>query len=164
MANKERANPSSANVITIVRSPLDSLARVALRYIISSAIDRVRRIAADRSAGPGPSRAATPGARAYGDEAGPDSRGTNRVETDASGLVIRPPSASRMTKHLSLWRRATSCSPPSRMPPSHAPPSHGYARDLRRGRSGLELEARFYRTALPRCCRRAPWSRNVHPI
>ena len=105
MANKERANPSSANVITIVRSPLDSLARVALRYIISSAIDRVRRIAADRSAGLGPSRAATPGARAYGDEAGSDSRGTNRVATDASGLVIRPPSASRMTKHLSLWRR-----------------------------------------------------------
>jgi hypothetical protein len=38
IANKERANPSSVNVVTMVRSSLHSLVRVALRYIISSAI------------------------------------------------------------------------------------------------------------------------------
>ena len=36
IVSKERANPSSANVSTIVKSLLDSLARAALRYIICS--------------------------------------------------------------------------------------------------------------------------------
>jgi hypothetical protein len=42
MASKERANPRSANVSTVVKSPLDSLARYAVRYIISSASARER--------------------------------------------------------------------------------------------------------------------------
>jgi hypothetical protein len=42
MASKERANPRSAKVSTIGKSPLDSLARYAVRYIIFSASARER--------------------------------------------------------------------------------------------------------------------------
>jgi hypothetical protein len=36
ISNKERANPKSENVKTMVKSPLDLLARAALSYMISS--------------------------------------------------------------------------------------------------------------------------------
>jgi hypothetical protein len=139
IANRERANPSSENVSTTVRSSLDSLARGTLRYMISSAASGAR----------------LEPVALFGEKIDVDSAGRceithnppnflqNRPERAAHCAETRQLIGHPAARHQSddqplvmVWRRAMPCSPPGRMPPSRAPPSYGYARDLRRSRSG----------------------------